>query len=88
MGTLEALNRMMAGGVMPVGSECSTDCEEAASWATAASTLALGWKKTRITPMPGSDSDSMCSMSLTWVVKARSERTVMTSAISSGETPV
>src|ERR1019366_6990919 len=35
----------MAGGVMPAGSECSTDCEEAANCATAASTLAWGMEE-------------------------------------------
>ena len=72
---------------MPWGSECSTDCELAASCATAASILALGWKKILMIAMPGSDCDSMCSMSFTEVVKARSQRMVMTSAISSGEMP-
>ena len=72
---------------MPVGSECSTACEAAASCATAASTLALGWKKTLMMERPGRDCDSMCSMSLTEVVKERSQRMVTTSAISSGEMP-
>src|SRR5437764_2114287 len=88
MGTLDALYRRMFGGVMPVGSDFSTDCDDAASCATAASIFAFGWKKTRMTESPGSDCDSICSMSLTCVVNARSQRTVMTSAISSGETPV
>src|SRR5579864_3018196 len=87
MGTLEALYRRIAGGKMPAGSECSTDCELAASCATAASILAFGWKKTLMMESPGKDCDSMCSMSLTDVVKARSQRMVMTSATSSGERP-
>src|ERR1022692_3331847 len=70
----------MEGGVMPVGSECSTACEAAANCATAASTLALGWKKILMMDKPGSDCDSMCSMSLTDVVKERSQRMVTTSA--------
>src|ERR1039458_7518682 len=77
----------MEGGVMPVGRECSTACEAAASCATAASTLALGWKNILMMDKPGSDCDSMCSMSLTEAVKDRSQRMVTTSAISSGEMP-
>src|SRR5579871_2502534 len=72
---------------MPVGSECSTDCEAAANCATAASTFALGWKKTLMMLSPGSDCDSMCSISFTEVVNERSQRIVTTSAISSGEIP-
>ena len=72
---------------MPVGRECNTDCEAAANWATAASTLALGWKKILMMDRPGRDCDSMCSISLTEVVKERSQRMVTTSAISSGEMP-
>ncbi len=87
IGTLDALYRRISGGVMPVGKECSTDPDMAASCATAASTLACGWKKTLMMPRPCRDSDSMCSISLTEIVKARSDRTVMISAISSGETP-
>ena len=34
--------------------------------------FAFGWKKTLTTAMPGSDCDSMCSMSFTSVVKPRS----------------
>ena len=37
------------------------------------SMLAPGWKNTLTTPMPSSDCDSMCSMSLTVVVSARSK---------------
>src|ERR1017187_9780934 len=77
----------MEGGVMPVGSECSTDCEAAASCATAASTLAFGWKKSLMMERPGNDCDSICSISFTDVVKDRSQRMVTTSAISSGEMP-
>jgi hypothetical protein len=32
----------------------------------------VGWKKTLMTEMPGSEVDSMCSMSLTVVVSPRS----------------
>src|SRR5260370_19860573 len=77
----------MEGGVMPGGMECSEDAELALSCATAASTLAVGWKNSLMMLRPGSDCDSMCSISLTVVVKARSLRMVTTSDISSGEMP-
>src|SRR5580700_5335341 len=77
----------MDGGVMPVGSECRTAWDVAASCATAAFTLAPAWKKTLMMERPGRDCDSICSMSLTEVVKERSQRMVTTSAISSGEMP-
>ena len=57
-------------------------------WATAASTLAPGWKKTLMTPTPARDWDSMCSMSLTVVVIARSLRVTMRFSISSGVRPL
>ncbi len=40
---------------MPVGSECSTDWEEAANCATAASIFAFGWKKILMIATPGRD---------------------------------
>jgi hypothetical protein len=40
--------------------------------ATAASVFTPGWKNTLTTDVPRSVSDSMCSMSLTVVVKPRS----------------
>src|SRR5207244_5950037 len=50
--------------------------------------LASGWKKTRISPTPESDCDSMCSMLLTVVVIARSEMVTMRPSTSFGESPV
>ena len=50
--------------------------------------LASGWKKTRISPTPASDCDSMCSMLLTVVVIARSEMVTMRPSTSFGESPV
>ena len=44
----------------------------AVTCAVAASILAPGWKKILMTAMPVSDWLSMCSMSLTVVVSARS----------------
>ena len=72
MGTLEALYRMTSGGVAPGGSCLSSVCEIAVTCAVAASIFALGWKKIFTTPTPASDWLSMCSMSLTVVVSARS----------------
>ena len=46
-----------------------------------------GWKKTLMTPTPVNDCDSMCSMSFTVVVIARSLIVTMRSAISSGVSP-
>src|SRR5207247_1530010 len=50
--------------------------------------LASVWKKTRISPTPASDCDSMCSMLLTVVVIARSEMVTMRPSTSFGESPV
>ena len=55
--------------------------------ATPASTFAPGWKNTLMTLTPLSDCDSMCSMSLTVVVIARSDTVTIRFSISSGETP-
>ena len=79
---------MMSGGVVPGGSGRSSVCEIAVTCATAASMLAPGWKKTLITPTPASDWLSMCSMSLTVVVIARSKIVTMRFSISSGDSPL
>ena len=42
------------------------------TWAIAVWMLAVGWKNTLITEIPASEVDSMCSMSLTVVVRLRS----------------
>ncbi len=62
----------MNGGVVPGGICRTTVWAMAVTWETAASMCALGWKKTLTTATPASDCDSMCSMSLTVVVSARS----------------
>ena len=71
-GMLDAEYLMTSGGVMPGGSWRSCVCSIAAIWAIAVWMLAVGWKNTLITAMPASDVDSMCSMSLTVVVRLRS----------------
>src|SRR5205085_8093014 len=71
-GMLEAEYLMTSGGVMPGGSCRTCVCTEATVWATACWMLAFGWKNTFSTEMPGSEVDSMCSMSLTTVVRPRS----------------
>jgi len=48
----------------------------------------FGWKKTLMTPTPGIDCDSMCSMSLTVVVKARSVVVMTRASMSVTERPV
>ena len=56
-------------------------------WATAASILAPGWKNTLTTLTPCIDCDSMCSISLTVVVIARSLMVTIRFSISSGAIP-
>jgi hypothetical protein len=55
--------------------------------ATAASIFAPGWKKTLMMEMPLTDCDSICSMSFTAVVIARSLMVVKRFSISSGLVP-
>ena len=54
---------------------------------TAASIDAPGWKNTLITATPFTVCDSMCSMSLTVVVIARSSTVTMRRSMSSGANP-
>jgi len=63
---------MMNGGVAPGGAMRSIVCEIAVTSAVAAAMFAPGWKKILMTAIPVSDWLSMCSMSLTVVVSARS----------------
>jgi hypothetical protein len=88
MGTLEALKRNRKGGKSPGGRTRSTDCVEAEICARAISMRASGWKNRRITLTPFTDCDSICSMSLTVVVKPRSLTVAMRLAMSSAEMPV
>jgi hypothetical protein len=52
IGTLEALYRMMNGGVVPGGICRIAACEIAVTCAVAASIFAFFWKKTLMTPTP------------------------------------
>jgi hypothetical protein len=52
-------------------------CEIAVTWALAVRMSTLGWKKILMTPKPLKELASMCSMSLTVVVRARSNGVVM-----------
>ena len=60
----------------------------AVTWATALPMLTWGWKKILMRPMPLSDCDSMCSMSLTVVVMPRSLLVTMRLDISCADSPV
>ena len=71
-GMLEAEYLMMSGGVMPGGSCRTCACSIATTCAIAVWMLAVGWKNTLMTLMLASEVDSMCSMSLTVVVRLRS----------------
>ena len=63
-------------------------CTIAVICATASSTFTVGWKYTRMTETPWYDSDSECSMSLTVVVRARSQTVTMRPSISVGVKPL
>ncbi len=79
---------MISGGVVPGGMMRSNVWLMAVTSATPASIFASGWKKTRISPTPFSDCDSMCSMLFTVVVIARSETVIIRPSTSLGERPV
>jgi hypothetical protein len=68
---LEAEYLMISGGVMP-GGICAAAPARSRPCAMAVWMLAVGWKKILMIEMPASDCDSMCSMSLTVVVRLRS----------------
>src|SRR5947209_12448680 len=88
MGTFDAENCKMNGGVVPVGSTRRIVWLIAVTCATAASIRTPGWKKTLMTEIPETDCDSICSMSLTVVVMARSLIVVKRFSISSGLVPL
>ena len=79
---------MIIGGVMPGGRPRTVDWQIAVICAMAMSIFTFGWKNTLITPIPLSDSDSICSMSLTVVVIPRSLTVTMRDAISCADMPV
>ena len=71
-GILEAEYLMISGGVMPGGSWRTCGCTAATTCASAVWMFAPCWKKIFSTETPVSDTDSMCAMSLTVVVRPRS----------------
>src|SRR5205809_247131 len=79
---------MISGGVVPGGIVRRRVWLIAVTSASAAPMLASGWKKTRISPTPAIDCDSMCSMLLTVVVIARSEMVTMRPSTSFGDSPL
>jgi hypothetical protein len=83
----EAEYLMISGGVVPGGSWRTCVCEIATTCASAVWMFAFGWKKILMTDTPESDVDSMCSMSLTVVVRLRSVCPVRRLPISCGERP-
>ena len=87
-GTLDAVYLMISGGIVPWGSERSTDCDTATTCASAVWMLTLGWKKILMIEMPPSDCDSTCSMSLTVVVSVRSWFWVIRLPICSADRPL
>jgi hypothetical protein len=87
-GMLDAEYLMTSGGVTPGGNWRSIVCSIAVTCAIAVWMFAFGWKKTLISEIPASDCDSMCSMSLTVVVRLRSFCAVIREPISGAESPV
>ena len=79
---------MMNGGFVPGGSCRMADCEIDVICATAASVFVPGWKNTLTIDVPRSVCDSMCSISLTVVVRPRSKPDTMRLAISSADMPL
>jgi len=78
---------MIIGGVMPGGRPRTVDWQIAVICAMAMSIFTFGWKNTLITAIPLRDWDSMCSMSLTVVVRPRSLMVTMREAISGADMP-
>ncbi len=72
IGTVDALYVMMFGGSVPGGRMRRIDAALLAASAIARLMSAPGWKKIFTTDTPFSDCDSMCSMSSTSDVSARS----------------
>src|SRR4051812_27712867 len=87
-GMLEAEYLITSGGVMPGGNWRTCTCTPATTCAMAVWMLAPGWKNTLMMEMPGSDVDSMCSMSDTSVVRLRSLDDEMRWPISCAGSPV
>ena len=85
---LDAEYLITSGGVVPGGNCRTCACVLATICASAVWILALGWKNTLMIDTPPSDCDSMCSMSLTVVVRLRSVTETMRSAISLAGRPL
>jgi len=85
-GNDEASNLSTNGGSVPGGRWRKSAMARLERDAAATSTFAFGWKNTLMMLTPGSERDSMCSMSLP-SVKKRSKRVVMSRSISSGGIP-
>src|SRR6478736_925701 len=79
---------MMNGGCVPGGICRRLKFETAVIWAIACSVVAPGCRNTFTTAIPRSDCDSMCSMSLTVVVRPRSKFETMRFEISSADMPL
>jgi hypothetical protein len=73
---------------MPAGICRTTTCATAVTCALATATSTPGWKNTLTMPMPAYDVASMCSMSLTVVVRPRWNKVEMRADIWSGGSPV
>src|SRR5215468_3051490 len=78
---------MISGGVVPTGNCRTAVCDIAVTWASDCCRLALGWKKTLVMARPSMIWVSVCSMSLTVVVRPRSVLLTIRSAISWAEKP-
>jgi len=87
-GMLDAEYLITSGGEMPGGNCRSCVWPIATTCASAVWMFAFGWKNTLITVMPASDCDSMCSMSLTVVVRLRSFCAAMRWPISCADRPL
>src|SRR3954470_20866681 len=88
IGTLEALYCRISGGVVPGGNVRRSVCEMAVICAIDVPICAPGWKNTLMTETPDIDCDSMCSMSFTVVVNARSVVVTMRASMSGTVVPV
>ena len=77
----------MNGGNVPGGAWRIDDCEIEVICAIAASIFVPGWKNTLTIDWPRSVCDSMCSMSLTVVVRPRSKPETIRFASSSADIP-
>ena len=74
--------------MIPAGISFSWVCETEVTCAFAVRMSAVGWKKILTTPKPAYETPSMCSISFTVVVSARSNGVMMRPFIWSGGRPV